>query len=130
MDRGRGELPGSARLELVDGVALLHPEDAVLEAMLSGWDKQLRGGRRLNGGTVGSYRRAVTAFLEFSGEYPWCWTAAHMDEWMGELVTGAKRKPSTLRNYQTGVRDFCNYLTSPAYRWAEECEARFGTHPV
>lgn len=29
--------PGSARLELVDGVFLLHPEDAVFGAMLDGW---------------------------------------------------------------------------------------------
>jgi integrase/recombinase XerC len=31
---------GSARLELVAGISLLHPEDAVLEAMLDGWEKQ------------------------------------------------------------------------------------------
>ncbi|WP_258537552.1 MULTISPECIES: hypothetical protein [unclassified Rhodococcus (in: high G+C Gram-positive bacteria)] len=38
------ELPGSARLELVEGVSLLHPEDAVLGAMLRGWEQQLLGG--------------------------------------------------------------------------------------
>ena len=25
---------------------------------------------------------------------------------------------------------FCRYLTDPAYGWAAECQARFGTHPV
>ena len=33
---GAGEPVGSARLELVSGVALLREEDAVLEAMLAG----------------------------------------------------------------------------------------------
>lgn len=31
--------PGSARLELREGVLLLRPEDAVLDAMVSGWEK-------------------------------------------------------------------------------------------
>jgi hypothetical protein len=39
------EPEGSARLELVSGVALLREEDAVLEAMLEGWAKQQLGGR-------------------------------------------------------------------------------------
>ena len=33
----RADLAGAAHLELVSGVVLLRPEDAVLEAMLSGW---------------------------------------------------------------------------------------------
>ena len=51
------ESPGSARLELVDGVVLLHPEDVVLEAMLSGWEKQQRGGRLLQPKTIRIVRR-------------------------------------------------------------------------
>ena len=39
--------PGAASLELVNGVTLLHPEDAVLAAMLEGWARQQVGGRRL-----------------------------------------------------------------------------------
>ena len=34
------EMAGSARLVLVDGVALLHPEDQVFQAMLLGWRNQ------------------------------------------------------------------------------------------
>jgi integrase/recombinase XerC len=41
-----------------------------------------------------------------------------------------KLAESTLRNYQGAIRMFCDYITSPYYRWSEECEARFGTHPV
>jgi site-specific recombinase XerD len=28
------------------------------------------------------------------------------------------------------VSAFCGYVTDPAYGWAAECQARFGTHPV
>lgn len=124
------ELPGSARLELVEGVSLLHPEDAVLGAMLRGWEQQLLGGRRMAQRTVRAYLGTVNRFLAFTDEYPWLWTAAHFDEWMAELVGARQRKKSTLRNYQGAVRDFCTYLTSPHYKWPEECEKRFGTHPV
>jgi len=34
---GRVDLAGAAHLELVSGVVQLHPEDVMMEAMLSGW---------------------------------------------------------------------------------------------
>ena len=37
---------------------------------------------------------------------------------------------STIRAYGLDVSLFCQYLTDPAYGWAGECQARFGTHPV
>ncbi|MER6523024.1 site-specific integrase [Streptomyces sp. NPDC001553] len=37
---------------------------------------------------------------------------------------------STLRNYQRSVRQFCDFLTNPAYGWGDECLRHFGTHPV
>ena len=52
MAGGAGEPVGSARLELVSGVALLREEDAVLEAMLAGWARQQLGGRGLSPRTV------------------------------------------------------------------------------
>lgn len=127
---GIGDPAGSARLELVDGVVLLHEEDAVLEAMLSGWAKQQRGGRRLQADTIESRARDVRAFVRFSNEYPWHWTAAHMDEWTTHLASELGRARSTMRNYQGSVRLFCDYLTSPHYQWPGECEKRFGTHPI
>ncbi len=123
------ESPGSAHLELVDGVFLLHPEDTVLDAMLDGWEKQQRG-RRLESETIDDRRRLVRRFVEFSGEYPWNWTAAHMDEWSFSLIAELGRARSTVRAYQGAIRQFCDLITSPHYRWAEECEKRFGTHPV
>jgi len=125
-----GEPPGSARLELVDGVALLRAEDAVLKAMLQGWEAQQVGGRGLRPATVRDRRGVVQRFLDYTNEYPWHWTAQHLDEWMLELVSQRHRVRSTIRNYQYAVKAFCDYLTRPEYHWVAECEKRFGTHPV
>jgi hypothetical protein len=38
-------VPGSAGLQLVNGVPLLHPEEQVFEAMLTGWRNQQLGAR-------------------------------------------------------------------------------------
>lgn len=131
MGVGRGELPpGSAGLELVAGAVPLHPEDTVAEAMLEGWARQQRGGRRLLASTIEARQRDVRAFLEFSNEYPWQWSAAHMDEWTTHLISERRMAVSTIRNYQGSIRLFCDYLTSPHYSWPEECERRFGSHPV
>ena len=130
MAAGVHEPAGSARLELVSGVALLHEEDAVLEAMLEGWGKQQLGGRGLAPGTVKQRRAVVRQFLGHAGEYPWNWTAAHLDEWSADLVSVAGKAKSTIRNHHDAVRSFESYLVAPQYRWAEECQARFGTHPV
>jgi site-specific recombinase XerD len=125
---GSGE--GSASLVLVDGVALLHPEDAVFEAMLDGWARQQRGGRRLQPKTIGDRQSIVRRFMEVNNEYPWTWTAGHLDEWMTELIATRARAESTIRGYQGAIRQFCDYITSPYYEWPSVCESRFGTHPV
>ena len=69
-------------------------------------------------------------FLQHAGEYPWNWTAAHLDDWSADLVGVAGKAKSTIRNYHDAIRSFESYLIAPQYRWAEECQARFGTHPV
>ena len=130
MAGGAGEPVGSARLELVSGVALLREEDAVLEAMLAGWARQQLGGRGLSARTVSQRQAVVRQFLAHSGEYPWNWTAAQLDEWSADLAGVAGKAKSTIRSYHDAVRSFESYLIAPQYRWAEECQARFGTHPV
>jgi integrase len=117
-------------LELVSGVSLLREEDAVVEAMLEGWAKQQLGGRGLGVKTVKRRQAVVRQFLRFTNEYPWCWTAAHLDEWSADLIGVRRRAKSTMRNYHDAMRGFEAYLTAPQYRWAEECEARFGTRPT
>lgn len=121
---------GAAQLELAAGVRLLHPEDAVLRGMLSGWAKQQLGGRRLDPRTIASRERTVNAFVAFTNEYPWRWTAALVDEWTSHLVSERRLAKSTIRSYQVALRLFCDYLISPYYGWAQECVERFGTHPI
>lgn len=120
----------AARLELAAGVRLLHPEDAVLRAMLSGWAKQQLGGRRLERKTIESRERTIVAFVAFTNEYPWRWTASQVDEWTTHLMSERRLARSTIRSYQGAVRLFCDYLISPYYGWAQECLQRFGTHPT
>lgn len=121
--------PGSARLQLVNGVTLLHEEDAVVEAMLEGWGRQQRG-RGLSPKTVRRRQAVIRRFLKFTNEYPWHWSAAQLDEWSVDLISGQGRAKSTLRSYHEAVRSFENYLVAPQYGWTEECDARFGTHPA
>ncbi|OLZ50329.1 integrase [Amycolatopsis keratiniphila subsp. nogabecina] len=125
-----GKPAGSARLELADGVALLRPEDAVMQAMLSGWRAQQIGGRGLRDSTVRDRLGVVRRFLAYTNEFPWHWAPSHVDEWMTDMVSNGGRATSTLRNYQNAVRGFCDYLVRPEYGWVPECEQRFGTHPV
>jgi hypothetical protein len=79
MQRG-ADLAGSARLELVSGVAQIHPQDAMVEAMLRGWRAQ-QAARGLREETVSARERLVRRFLEFTNEYPWTWMPGHVDEW-------------------------------------------------
>ncbi|WP_371665809.1 tyrosine-type recombinase/integrase [Streptomyces sp. NBC_01241] len=125
----RVELAGSANLELVSGVVHLRPEDAVWEAMLSGWRSQQQA-RNLRRGTYGPREMQVRAFHVYTNEYPWLWTPAHMDEWSATLTTEKGLAPSTVRGYQGTLRLFSEYIIDPRYSWALVCEERFGTHPV
>ncbi|MEK8107294.1 hypothetical protein NKG94_22870 [Micromonospora sp. M12] len=73
-------VPGSARLELTAGVAYLRPEDAMVEAMLRGWQAQQLS-RGLREDSIEAREQLVRRFLAFTNDYPWQWTAAQVDEW-------------------------------------------------
>ena len=128
---GRGDLAGAARLELVSGVVQLHPEDAMLEAMLRGWRAQ-QAARGLREDTIGPRERLVRRFGEFAGEYPWQWSPGHMDEWSLHLTSEEHLAPSTIRSYQCTLRQFSEFLVDARYGWAAACEEAFGPgeHPV
>jgi integrase/recombinase XerC len=128
---GRADLAGSARLELVSGVVQLRPEDAMLEAMLSGWRAQ-QAARGLREDTVADRERLVRRFGEFAGEYPWAWSPGHMDEWSLHLTAEEHMAPSTIRAYQCTLRQFTEFLVDARYGWAGACEEAFGPgrHPV
>ena len=78
----------------------------------------------------GGPRAALRAFAVHAGAFPWTWTPQLADEWFTDLRAVRHCARSTIRGYQVAIRGFCGYLTDPAYGWAEECEQRFGTHPI
>lgn len=110
-------------------VVHLHPEEAVLEAMLRGWGSQMAA-RALAVGTIESRLQVIRRFLAFSGDYPWQWGPEDVDEWSSHLRLPGGVSGSTLRGYQGSLRQFCDYLVDGRYGWAQECWDRFGSHPV
>jgi integrase/recombinase XerC len=128
---GRVDLAGAAHLQLVSGVVQLHPEDAMVEAMLGGWRAQQLA-RGLRESTIAPRERLVRQFLAFTSEYPWQWGPAHVDEWTQSLTGERHLAASTIRNYQTELRLFSEYICDGRYGWAVACEREFGpgAHPV
>jgi integrase/recombinase XerC len=120
---------GAASLVLVDGVPLLHPEPQVFESMLTGWRNQMLA-RNLSAATIRVRLNQVRAFADHAATFPWEWSPALADEWFADLRAIRHCSRSTVRGYQVTVRGFCDYLTDPAYGWTDECERRFGTHPI
>ncbi|WP_405612402.1 tyrosine-type recombinase/integrase [Streptomyces sp. NBC_01508] len=122
-------IPGAARLLLIDGVALLRPEEQVFTAMLTGFANQQLA-RNLAQTTVEGRENTVKAFAAYVNTHPWHWTPAMVDEWLGDLRSPRDLKRSTVRSYSEAVRAFCHFVTDPLYEWTATCEERFGTHPV
>lgn len=124
-----GVVPGAASLHLVDGVSLLRPEDQVFSAMLAGFANQQLA-RNLARSTVEGRESTVRAFAGYVNAFPWQWSPAMIDEWLGDLRSLRDLKRSTIRSYSEAVRAFCHFATDPAYEWPATCEKRFGSHPV
>ena len=122
---GRGDLRGSAQLELVSGVAHLRPEDALFEAMLRGFRAQ-QIARGLRGETIEGRERLVRRFAEVTNEYPWNWGPAHVEEWTLTLAGERPLAASTIRGYQVDLRLFSDYLVDSRYGWGAACEEAFG----
>jgi hypothetical protein len=110
-------------------VSPLRPAEQVFDAMLDGWSNQQLA-RNLAVSTVEGRQSAVKAFAAAMNAFPWRWSAQMVDEWLGDLRSTRHLRRSTIRGYQDAVRSFCHYVTDPAYGWVEECQTRFGTHPV
>ena len=90
---------------LVDGVALLHPEPQVFEAMLDGWRNQMLA-RNLAETTIRNRLNQVRAFADHSGAFPWQWTPQLADEWFADMRAVRHCSRSTVRSdvRQGGVR--------------------------
>ncbi|MEV4899660.1 hypothetical protein AB0K48_61165, partial [Nonomuraea sp. NPDC055795] len=77
-------LPGAARLQLAEGVALLHPQEQVFEAMVDGSRNQQLA-RNLALSTIDKRIGRLRTFLRHAEAFPWQWSAQHADEWFGDL---------------------------------------------
>ncbi|BBX35933.1 hypothetical protein MMAGJ_52150 [Mycolicibacterium mageritense] len=120
---------GAARRVLAPNVVQLDPEQAVLEAMLQGWERQQRA-RFLKDATITPRLRLVRRFVEFSGLYPWQWAPAEGEAWISALRSGSSPlRVSTARNYEIDIRMFCEYLLDQRYGWLTECTQQFGQVP-
>ncbi|RKS77959.1 site-specific recombinase XerD [Motilibacter peucedani] len=124
-----GTFVGVMPLHLVGREPLKHPAEQMLEAMLDGWRSQQLA-RGLSFVTIDSRERAVRRFHMHSNEWPWRWNPQLADEWFTDLRVHRHISHSTLRALQSSLRQFCWFITDPAYGWSAECERLFGTHPV
>lgn len=123
-----GEVPGSARGVLNPAVSYLHPEEAVLDAMLQGWAIQQMS-RLLSPVSVEKRELTVRRFVTFVNEYPWRWEPVDVEEWTAAMVSRGLSH-ATIRNYQQTVALFCAYMTDRHYEWDSVCQERFGARPV
>ena len=121
----RTRVAGSAALSLVTAATPPRAESGLFEAMLAGWARQQQS-RRLGESIIGSRERTVRRFGEFTGGWPWQWSAAQLEGWIG---TGGWAH-STVRSYQGAVAAFLDYVCDPRYGWVAECEQRLGVRPV
>ena len=127
---GLVEIPGSARLVLVEGVVHLNEQEAVFEAMLEGWARQQRS-RLLGVSTIRMRDRLIRRFAEFAECYPWVWRAADVEDFTVSLTSGKDRLAlSTIRGYHLALRMFCDYLVDARYEWTRQCRDRFNQLPV
>ena len=95
---------GSAALTVVTGCAPVRAEPALFEAMLDGWRSQQLA-RRLGESIIGARERTVRRFAEFTGGWPWSWTAGQLESW----IAAGGWAHSTVRSYQGAVAVFLEY---------------------
>lgn len=123
--------PGRIPAFLADGdLGLLRADDRVFEAMLDGWRAHLLA-RGLTTSYIKSSSSVVLRFQEHSNEYPWSWSAHHVEEFLADRrSSGRPVTVSTLRANAGAIRAFCVYLTDPRYEWVPFCEKVFHDIPA
>src|SRR6266566_5456351 len=90
-----------------------------------GWRRQQQA-RRLTARLIGERERVGRQFAEFTGCWPWQWTAAQAEAW----VASGGWAHSTVRSYEGALALFLEYVCDPRYGWVSECEQRVGAVPV
>ncbi|TDO46085.1 site-specific recombinase XerD [Kribbella sp. VKM Ac-2571] len=125
-----GSVPGFVPRLLSDPtVGLFRADERVFDAMLDGWRAQMLA-RGLTTSTIENRCGLVGRFQQFTGEFPWQWRPADIEDFLAERRSGEKPiSLTTLRSDSNSVAMFCSYLTHPAYGWTEFCERTFGDIP-
>ena len=97
--------------------------------MLDGWQDQ-QASRGLNVRTVEVRIAFVRRFAAFVDRYPWEWGPGDLEDFVSRCLSGTRPlAKSTIRNYQTTIRLFCDFITDLRYGWVRECEVHFGLVP-
>ena len=122
-------IDGSGRVQLVQSMPVLRPDEQVLQMMLDGWRNQQLS-RNLQFATIDQRLRCVQRFLDHVNEDPWNWTPAMVEEFSADLRTVKHVSHSTLRGYHSALRAFTSYISNPDYGWDRICEKYFGTIPA
>jgi len=111
-------------------IGLFRADERVFTAMLDGWRAQMLA-RGLTTQTIKQRCQLLERFQRFTGEFPWQWRPADVDEFLAGLRSGEKPiSLKTLRSYSNAVAMFCSYVTHPGYGWGEFCERTFGDIPT
>ncbi|YCH08578.1 tyrosine-type recombinase/integrase [Arthrobacter sp. alpha11c] len=122
-----GRIPAFLNTE---NIGLLRAEDRVFEAMLDGWRAQMLA-RGLSTAYIKSSCSVVERFQGHANEYPWTWSAHHVDEFFADRRSSDPGLAlSTLRSNAGAIKAFCAYLTDGRYGWAALCERVFADIPV
>lgn len=112
------------------GVRPLRLEAAVFEAMLEGWERRQRS-RMLRETTIRSAARLVRRVQVSAERWPWEWSAEDLEDFISDLASAPHcRRPATLRNYQSQLRGFLDYLVDERYPWRLVCASCFARTPV
>lgn len=110
-----GRIPAFLNTE---NIGLLRAEDRVFEAMLDGWRAQMLA-RGLSTAYIKSSCSVVERFQDHANEYPWTWSAHHVDEFLADRRSSEHGLAlSTLRSNAGAIKAFCAYLTDGRYGWA------------
>jgi integrase/recombinase XerC len=121
MNRGELGILANKSLLLFDEAA------AVFTQMLDGWSRQQRA-RLLKEETIRARARIVAAFQKDVDSYPWDWTSSDFESFLSDRLSRSRGvSHSTTRSYADAIRQFCHYISSPDYPWADECLRRFGS---
>ena len=90
---------------------LFRAEERVFTVTLDGWRAQMLG-RGLTTDTIKQRCQLLERFQEFTGELPWQWRPADVDDFLAGLLSGEEpTRLKTLRFYSNAVAMFCAHLT-------------------